>query len=228
MLVLLSLIGDFGHFPVSIRYAMLVPPILFMLVELLLFLKLGLWAELVPKVYAALHIIIWAALMMLLLGTSPEQFEAVWVKNEWSRYLERMNADPSCRLVPLYKNMRPEELPSQIKGFQAVSMERIGFEQEVTDIVGRLAGKKQNVEAAVTLENIRKRGYPELEKGDYANANKLFEDALLHAPEDWESYLGKLLCRYKRKSMEEVLAITPPVDFRSEGDYRMLRRFAAG
>lgn len=83
LLFLLSLIGDFGHFPVSIRYAMLVPPILvppilFMLVELLLFLKLGLWAELFPKVYAALHIIIWAALIVaeLFLGKGGSYISA--------------------------------------------------------------------------------------------------------------------------------------------------------
>ena len=78
LLFLLSLIGDFGHFPVSIRYAMLVLPILFMLVELLLFLKLGLWAELFPKVYAALHIIIWAALIVaeLFLGKGGSYISA--------------------------------------------------------------------------------------------------------------------------------------------------------
>ena len=72
LLLLLSLLGDFGHFPVSIRYAMVLPPLLLMMVEALLFWKLGLWAELFPKIYVALHIIIWAALIVaeLVLGKS--------------------------------------------------------------------------------------------------------------------------------------------------------------
>ena len=72
LMFLLSLLGDFGHFPVSIRYAMVLPPVLLMLIEFVLFLKLGLWAELFPKIYVALHIIIWAALIVaeLVLGKS--------------------------------------------------------------------------------------------------------------------------------------------------------------
>ena len=63
LMFLLSLLGDFGHFPVSIRYAMILPPVLLMVIEFILFLKLGLWAELFPRIYGALHIIIWALLI---------------------------------------------------------------------------------------------------------------------------------------------------------------------
>ena len=70
LLFLLSFIGDWGKFPVSIRYAMLLPPMIFMIVEAILFLKLGLWAQLFPRIYGALHIILWAVLIVaeLVLG----------------------------------------------------------------------------------------------------------------------------------------------------------------
>ena len=49
---------------------MLLPPMIFMIVEAILFLKLGLWAQLFPRIYGALHIILWAVLIVaeLVLG----------------------------------------------------------------------------------------------------------------------------------------------------------------
>lgn len=43
--------------------------------------KLGTAYE--PYIFAALN----SAKVMVVLGTKPEYFNAVWVKNEWSRYL---------------------------------------------------------------------------------------------------------------------------------------------
>ena len=177
-----------------------------------------------PVIYSALH----SAKVMLLLGTNPDQFQAVWVRNEWSRYLARMNGDPSCRLIPLYKGMKPEELPNEVKSFQAIDMEHIGFEQDVTDAVARLVKRRGSSGGGqgVTMENIRHLGFLELEKKDFNKARELFEQALLHAPEDWQSYLGRMLCTYRAKNMEEILKDVPPTDYRGNGDYKMMRRFA--
>ena len=177
-----------------------------------------------PVIYSALH----SAKVLLLLGTKPEQFRAVWVKNEWSRYLARMNGEPDCRLIPLYKDMSPEELPDEVKNFQAIDMNHIGFEQDITDAVGRLVRKRKasGDGEAISLENIRRMGYTEAEKGDFSKAKQLFDQALLHAPKDWESYLGKVLCTAEKHTVEELLNCVPPVDFRSNGDYKMAKRFA--
>lgn len=70
LLLFLSLFGDLGHFPVSIRYGMILPPALLIIVELLLFWSLGLWGSLFPRIYGAIHIILWAAVFVteLILG----------------------------------------------------------------------------------------------------------------------------------------------------------------
>ena len=163
-----------------------------------------------PVIYSALH----SAKVMLLLGTNPDQFQAVWVKNEWSRYLARMNGDPSCRLIPLYKGMKPEELPNEVKSFQAIDMEHIGFEQDVTDAVARLVKRRGSSGGGqnVTMENIRHLGYLELEKKDFNKARELFGQALLHEPEDWQSHMGRVLCAYRARNMEENLNTVPPTD----------------
>ena len=48
-----------------------------------------------PYIFAALN----SAKVMVVLGTRPEYFNAVWVKNEWSRYLKLMPRDREKRLV---------------------------------------------------------------------------------------------------------------------------------
>ena len=42
---------------------------------------------------------------MLVVGTKEEYFNAVWVKNEWSRFLEMMKKDKNKSLIPVYSKI---------------------------------------------------------------------------------------------------------------------------
>ncbi len=81
-----------------------------------------------PCIFAALN----SAKVMLAIGTRPEYFNAVWVKNEWSRYLKMMKKDRSKLLIPCYKDMDAYELPEEFAHLQAQDMGKIGF---INDIV---------------------------------------------------------------------------------------------
>ena len=70
--------------------------------------KLGQQYE--PYIFAALN----SAKVMLVVGTKPEYFNAVWVKNEWSRYLALMKNDRSRLLIPCYRDMDPYDLPEEL------------------------------------------------------------------------------------------------------------------
>ena len=50
--------------------------------------KLGIEFE--PYIFAALK----SSIVMVVIGTKPEYFEATWVKNEWSRFLRLKEKDP--------------------------------------------------------------------------------------------------------------------------------------
>ena len=64
--------------------------------------KLGTAYE--PYIFAALN----SAKVMVVLGTKPEYFNAVWVKNEWSRYLALVKTSGGKKvLIPAYKDMDP-------------------------------------------------------------------------------------------------------------------------
>ena len=78
--------------------------------------KLGTAYE--PYIFAALN----SAKVMVVLGTKPEYFNAVWVKNEWSRYLALIKAGQKKILIPAYKDMDPYDLPEEFSHLQAQDM----------------------------------------------------------------------------------------------------------
>ena len=81
-----------------------------------------------PYIFAALN----SAKVMLVVGSKPEYFTAVWVKNEWSRFLKLIKTDRSKLLIPCYRNMDAYELPEEFAHLQAQDMSKIGF---INDLV---------------------------------------------------------------------------------------------
>ena len=75
--------------------------------------KLGIAYE--PYIFAALN----SAKVMVVLGTKPEYFNAVWVKNEWSRYLALIRGSAKKVLIPAYRDMDPHDLPEEFSHLQA-------------------------------------------------------------------------------------------------------------
>lgn len=87
--------------------------------------KLG--QEYEPYIYAALS----SAKVMLVVGTKPEYFQSVWLKNEWSRFLKFTKSDRSKLLIPCYKDMDAYDLPEEFAHLQAQDMSKIGFINDV-------------------------------------------------------------------------------------------------
>ena len=68
---------------------------------------------------------------MLVVGTKPEYFNAVWVKNEWSRYLKLLKTDRSRLIIPCYRDMDAYDLPDEFAHLQSQDMSKIGFVNDV-------------------------------------------------------------------------------------------------
>lgn len=83
--------------------------------------KLG--QEYEPYIFAALT----SAKVMLAIGTDYEYFNAVWVKNEWSRFLDMMKSDKSKRLIPCYADIDAYDMPQEFKNLQGQDMGKVGF-----------------------------------------------------------------------------------------------------
>lgn len=114
--------------------------------------KLGVQYE--PYIFAALS----SAKVMLAIGTQFEYYDAVWVKNEWSRFLAMMKADKSKALIPCYKDLDAYDMPKEFKGLQAQDMGKLGWLQDLTRGVEKLCGKGQPAVATVVREVIQNGG----------------------------------------------------------------------
>ena len=191
--------------------------------------KLG--QEYEPYIFAALN----SAKVMLVIGSKPEYFTAVWVKNEWSRYLKLMKGDRSKLLIPCYKDMDAYELPEEFAHLHAQDMGKIGF---ITDIVRGIkkvinkdepksavketaaAGQAANSGVAPLLKRISLF----LEDGNWQEADEYCERVLDSDPENAQAYLYKLMAKMEVRKKEDLRNQAQPFD--SEDMYRKTVRFA--
>ena len=87
-----------------------------------------------PYIFAALN----SAKVMVAVGTSGENLNAVWVKNEWSRFLAMMRKDKGKLLIPCYRDMDPYDLPEQLSVLMSYDMGKIGFIQDLIRGIGKV------------------------------------------------------------------------------------------
>lgn len=96
--------------------------------------KLG--QEYEPIIYAALS----SAKVMVVVGTAPSNFDAVWVRNEWRRF--QLMEDKSDRtIIPVFRNMPAERLPAELACYVALDMGKIGALQDLSDGIGKYIKK---------------------------------------------------------------------------------------
>lgn len=160
--------------------------------------KLGTAYE--PYIFAALN----SAKVMVVIGTKPEYFNAVWVKNEWSRYLSlaKQSGDEKV-LIPAYKDMQAYDLPEEFAHLQAQDMSKIGFLQDLVRGIKKIVQpgeQKQDVREPATghaavpdIAPLLERAFMFLEDGDWKSANRYCERVLDRDPKNARAYLGKLM-----------------------------------
>lgn len=191
--------------------------------------KLG--QEYEPYIFAALN----SAKVMLVIGSKPEYFTAVWVKNEWSRYLKLMKVDRSKLLIPCYKDMDAYELPEEFAHLQAQDMGKIGFINDIVRGIKKVI-KKDELKSAVketaaagqaansAVAPLLKRISLFLEDGNWQEADEYCERVLDSDPENAQAYLYKLMAKMEVRKTEDLRNQAQPFD--SEDMYRKTVRFA--
>ena len=190
--------------------------------------KLGVAYE--PYIFAALH----SAKVMVVLGTRPEHFNAVWVKNEWSRYLALIKNGAKKTLIPAYRDMDPYDLPEEFSHLQAQDMSKLGFMQDLTRGIKKIVEAetpKTTVKetivataAAINVAPLLKRAFMFLEDGDFDRADEFCEQVLNQDPENAGAYLGKLMAELCVKQQADLANCAEPFD--SLDNYRKIIRFA--
>ena len=184
-----------------------------------------------PYIFAALN----SAKVMLVVGSKPEYFTAVWVKNEWSRFLKLIKTDRSKLLIPCYRNMDAYELPEEFAHLQAQDMSKIGFINDlvrgIRKVVADTDSQEKTVRESVAVnsgnaneESLLKRAFMFLEDGDWSAADEYCEKVLDIDPENARAYLGKLMAECRACRMEDLQNCRQPFD--GSGNYNKILRFA--
>lgn len=188
--------------------------------------KIG--SEYEPYIFAALN----SAKVMIVVGTKPEYFNAVWVKNEWSRFLSIVKHDRSKAILPCYKDMDPYDLPEQLSVLQSYDMSKIGFIQDLVRGINKVvsAGKKETKTETVVINNggantspLLKRAFMFLEDKNWREADEYCEKVLDLDPENAEAYLGKLMAELQVSKQVDLASQKEP--FNKNNNYLKAVKF---
>ena len=190
--------------------------------------KLGVEYE--PYIFAALN----SAKLMLVFGTDYEYFNAVWVKNEWSRFLQLIAKGEKKTIVSCYKGIDASDLPKELSKLQAQDMGKVGAMQDLLRGVEKILPKKESTTKetvivqqnanAPTIDSYLKRAFMYLEDGKWTDANEYCEKVLDIEPENAKAYLGKLMAELKVSVPSDLKHQPEPFD--SRDNYKKLIRFA--
>ncbi len=193
--------------------------------------KLGQQYE--PYIFAALN----SAKVMVVIGSKPEYFNAVWVKNEWSRYLSLMKHDHKRLLIPCYRGMDPYDLPEELSMLQSQDMSKIGFMQDLLRGIQKVMQQPTSAPQGVRVEtataetnapgvtSLLKRAALFLEDGDTASAREYYDRVLDIDPECAEAYMGEVCAETGCRKESDLGALNYCVDMR--GDWQKAVRFAS-
>ncbi len=183
-----------------------------------------------PCIFAALN----SAKVMLSIGTKPEYFNAVWVKNEWSRFLKIMKKDRSKVLIPCYKDMDAYELPKEFAHLQAQDMSKIGFINDVVRGIKKVLSankpketKKETVVVntnSATTAPLLQRVFMFLEDGNWNSADEYCEKVLDLEPQNALAYVGKLMVELRVETQQQLSDCEEPFD--NHNFYQKAMRFA--
>ncbi len=192
--------------------------------------KLGQQYE--PYIYAALS----SAKVMLAVGTKFEYYDAVWVKNEWMRFLSMMKKDKSKTLIPCYKDLDAYDMPKEFKNLQGQDMSKLGWLQDLTRGVMKLCGfgkedapQQKAVQQVVsggspTITSLLERAQMFLEDREWEDADQYADKVLDIEPKNAEAYFIKFLADHSLSSAEQYsyMDVVPVGDT----NYQKVIRFA--
>lgn len=180
--------------------------------------KLGTAYE--PYIFAALN----TAKIMVVIGTSKDNLNSVWVKNEWSRFLALTKKDGAKVLIPAYRDMDPYDLPDEFSHLQAQDMSKLGFMQDLIRGIKKILAKDEKVvvipqnnttNSNGNVDALLKRAYIACEDGDFAKADSFAEKVLNINPELADAYIVKLLAECKVRKLDGLRTYSAVVKAKS-------------
>lgn len=171
-----------------------------------------------PYIFAALN----SAKVMVVLGTKAEHFNAVWVKNEWSRFLALIRGGAKKILIPAFRDMDPYDLPEEFSHLQAQDMSKLGFMQDLLRGIKKILHEEEGPVArgkelggpssSSSLEPLLERAFMFLADGDWQKADSYCERVLDMAPKNALAYVGKMMAELHVSQQGNLADLEQPFD----------------
>ena len=172
-----------------------------------------------PYIYSALN----SANVMLALGTSYDDYNDVWVKNEWNRYLEIAEKNKNKCLIPCYKDVDEYDIPKEFAGLKVC---QLGNDDTFNNIMAEIANvvKPESVNQSapqtepaeeieleeieiiepVDINKLLDEGFAAIADKNWKEANKLFFQVLDEEPDNSKAYWGQLLVQQECTNAREM------------------------
>jgi tetratricopeptide (TPR) repeat protein len=192
-----------------------------------------------PYIFAALQ----SSKAMVVVGTTKDNFEAPWVKNEWNRYLALAKEHPEKKLIPVYRDMDPYDLPDELSALQALDASRLGFMQDLVHGLEKILAEKNDVasnqqisQSAQAQTNTNTPGVDSLyqrmllflEDGEFEQAAEYADRILDLNPQYAPAYMGKFMAEVEIKNETVLLKCYLNEDEFSNKNWDKALRFADG
>ncbi|MCD7729427.1 MAG: TIR domain-containing protein [Clostridia bacterium] len=162
-----------------------------------------------PIIYKALY----SCKFFILVAVSEQNINSPWVKNEWSRYRDRMAEEGltgACCAV--YEGMSLADFPAFMRSVQGVNLAKYpagGYEIELADnLESRFKSKKKELRTGILRKNaegvepLLEEGYILLEDGEFVKAAAEFSRALSLDQRCGDAWLGALLADVEVRKFE--------------------------
>ena len=111
-------------------------------------------SEYEPIIFKALH----TSKVFVLVGTSKENVESNWVRNEWSRYIDRIQIEEDLHrssFIPVFKDMNPYDMPKINNAFvQGVDASKIGYLTTLIDGIQKILKPEKEQKLLSSFENL--------------------------------------------------------------------------
>ena len=175
-----------------------------------------------PIIFAALN----SAKVMIAIGSKPEYFNAVWVKNEWSRFLSLIKKGAKKQLIPAYFDMDAYDLPEEFSHLQAQDMSKLGFMQDLIHGIKKILTKQtpQKKESS-SLNKYIKQAKHFTDHNNFERAYEYCEKILELDANNFHGYFYRFLCTAEC-SEHDLINSFSHADIFMEEDYQSALSFA--
>ena len=166
--------------------------------------KLGTAYE--PYIFAALN----SSKVMITVGTSRNNLNSVWVKNEWSRYLALIKNGEDKNLIPVYSDMDAYDLPDEFSYLQSQDRNKVGFMQDLVRGVKKLISqdvidtRQKAGTTSVIVDTMMNRATTALANGEWDTAKRCYNSVLDYDNKNADAHLGILLSDNNVDSIERL------------------------